>query len=186
MKKLTWTIVIVFLALAGPVAAQFYRYIDQKGNLRFTDDYNKVPVEQRANIREYHETGKGSASPSRETVTETEKAQTPSTESSVSPTIGLVATADDGTISLKEFRTQIEKMKEQLDAEYLTLAKEKDTLAQKRDLKRTREELAAYNTSVDAFNQRAENYEQMSGKLSKLVDEYNGLVLEKNAKYKKP
>jgi Domain of unknown function (DUF4124) len=186
MKKLTWTIVIVFLALAGPVAAQFYRYIDQKGNLRFTDDYNKVPVEQRANIREYHETGKGSASVSRETVTETERAQTPGAESSVSPTIGLVATADDGTISLKEFRTQIEKMKEQLDAEYLTLAKEKDTLAKKRDLKKTREELAAYNKSVDAFNQRAENYEKMSSKLSTLVDEYNAFVLEKNAKYLKP
>jgi hypothetical protein len=186
MKKLTWTIVIVFLVFGGPVAAQFYRYIDHKGNLRFTDDYNKVPVEQRANIREYHETGKGSASPFKETVTETEKAQTPSAESSVTPTIGLVATADDGTISLKEFRTQIDKMKELLDAEYLTLAKEKDTLAQKRDLKKTRKELAAYNTSVDAFNQRAENYEKMSGKLSKLVDEYNNLVLEKNAKYQKP
>ena len=123
MKKLTWTIVIVFLALAGPVAAQFYRYIDHKGNLRFTDDYNKVPVEQRANIREYHESGKGSASPSRETMKETEKAQPPGPESSATPTIGLVATADDGTISLKEFRTQIEKMKELLDAEYLTLAK---------------------------------------------------------------
>ena len=35
---------IVFLALAGPVAAQFYRYIDQKGNLRFTDDYIKPAI----------------------------------------------------------------------------------------------------------------------------------------------
>ena len=186
MKKLTWTIVIVFLVFAGPVTAQFYRYIDQKGNLRFTDDYNKVPVEQRANIREYHETGKGSSSPSRETLMETEKAQTPDAQSSVSSSIGLVATAADGTISLKEFRTQIEKMKEQLDAEYMTLAKEKDTLAQKRDLKKTREELAAYNKSVDAFNQRAENYETMSGKLSKLVDEYNAYVVEKNKRYLKP
>jgi len=186
MKKLTLTIAIVFLVFAGPVTAQFYRYIDRNGNLRFTDDYNKVPVEQRANIREYHESGKGSASPSIETLTETEKTQTTDAESSASPTFGLVATADDGTISLKDFRTQIEKMKEQLDAEYLTLAKEKDILAQKRDLKRTQEELAAYNKSVDAFNQRAENYEQMSGKLSKLVDEYNALVSEKNAKYLKP
>ena len=186
MKKLTWTIVIVFLVFAGPVTAQFYRYIDQKGNLRFTDDYNKVPFEQRANIYKYHESGKDSPSPSRETVMEKDKAQTPDAQSSISSSIGLVATAADGTISLKEFRTQIEKMKEQLDTEYLTLAKENDTLAQKRDLKKTREELAAYNKSVDAFNQRAENYEQMSGKLSKLVDEYNAIILEKNAKYKKP
>jgi uncharacterized protein (DUF342 family) len=186
MKKIAWTIAIVFLVFAGPVTAQFYRYIDQNGNLRFTDDYNKVPVEQRANIQKYHEAGKGSASPSRETVTETEKAKKPGAQSSVPPTIGLVATAADGTVSLKEFQAQIEKMKEQLEAEYLTLAKEKNTLAQKRDLKKTREELAAYNTSVDAFNQRAENYEKMSGKLKNLVDEYNAFVLEKNAKYQKP
>ena len=85
MKKLTLTIAIVFLVFAGPVTAQFYRYIDRNGNLRFTDDYNKVPVEQRASIREYHESGKGPASPSIETVTETEKTQTTGAESLLAP-----------------------------------------------------------------------------------------------------
>jgi len=60
MKKLTWTIVLIFLLLAGPVTAQFYRYIDQNGNLRFTDDLNKVPTEQRVTIRGYHEAGETS------------------------------------------------------------------------------------------------------------------------------
>jgi hypothetical protein len=186
MKKLTWTILVVFLVFAGPVTAQFYRYVDQNGNLRFTDDYNKVPVEQRGNIREYQESFKDPDTSSKESVTETKRSQETGTESSVNPTFGVVATADDGTISLKEFRTQIEKMKEQLEAEYLTLSKEKDTLAKKRDLKKSREELAVYNKSVDGFNQRAENYEKMSSQVSKLVDDYNALILEKNAKLQKP
>jgi len=54
MKKLTWTIVIIFLLLAGPVTAHYYRYIDKGGHLRFTDDLTKVPAEQRIIIRENH------------------------------------------------------------------------------------------------------------------------------------
>ena len=186
MKKLTWPIVIIFLIFALPVTAQFYRYVDKNGNLHFTDDLNKVPAEQRSNIRKYNEPETGSAPSSKEAVTEKETPPATSAESSVSQMHGAVATAADRTVSLEELRTRVEKMKEQLEAEYLTLAKGKDALAKGRTSKRTREELVAYNKSVDAFNQRAENYDKMSSQLSKLVDEYNAYVLEKNAKYQKP
>ena len=41
MNKITSVIVALFLVLAVPVTAQFYRYIDKDGNLRFTDDLNR-------------------------------------------------------------------------------------------------------------------------------------------------
>ena len=53
MNKITSVIVALFLVLAAPVTAQFYRYIDKDGNLRFTDDLNRVPVEQRTSAYEY-------------------------------------------------------------------------------------------------------------------------------------
>jgi hypothetical protein len=186
MKKLTWTIVIIFLVFAVPVTAQFYRYIDKNGSLRFTDDLNQIPAEQRANIIKYHEFETVPKSASKEALTEKEPPPATSAESSVSQMLGAVATAADGTVSLEELRTRVEKMKVQLEAEYLRLAKEKDALAKDKASINTREELIGYNKSVDAFNQRAENYDKMSSQLTKLVEEYNAYVLEEKPKNQKP
>jgi hypothetical protein len=185
MKKLTWTILLIFLLLAGPVAAQFYRYIDQNGNLRFTDDISKVPAEQRANIHEYCESEKSQAPSSRETVT---KAARPPAEKAGANEVqanNVVSTGTDGAGSSEELRTRIEKMIGLLEAEHLALMKRQETIAKGRDSIKSREELAAYNKSVDAFNQRAENYEKMSSHLNELIDEYNALLPEKNSKSKK-
>jgi len=186
MKKLTWTIVIIFLLLAGPVAAQFYRYIDKNGSLRFTDDLSKVPAEQRPNIRENNKPETGPAPSSKEAVRAIEKSPAPRAEPSANHAQSAAAAAANGTVSLEELRARIEKMNGQLEAEYLTLVKEKDALAKGKDSKRTREELVSYNKSVDAFNRRAENYEKMCSQLSKLADEYNAYVLEDKPKYQKP
>jgi len=182
MKKLTWTIVIIFLLLAGPVTAQFYRYIDKNGDLRFTDDLSKVPAGQRANMRKYNEPETGPAPSSKEAVRAIEKSPATSAEPSANHPQGAAAAAANGTVSLEELRARIEKMKGQLEAEYLRLAKEKDALVKGRASIKTREELVGYNKSVDAFNQRAENYDKMSSQLTKLVEEYNAYVLEEKPK----
>ena len=186
MKTLTWTIVLIFLLLAGPVTAQFYRYTDQNGNLRFTDDLNKVPAEQRATIRGYREAGKDPAPSSPETAPEPAKPPAAKAEPNKSQTNNVPSTGADGAVSNEELLRRIDKMIEQLEAENLALTKGKDALARSRDSMKTREELAAYNKSVDAFNQRAENYDKMSSQLRKLADEYNAYVLEKKEKYQKP
>lgn len=183
MKKFTGTIFILFLLLAAPVTAQFYRYTDQNGGVRFTDDLYKVPAEQRGSIREYRESATGSATFSREGGTEIEASQRAGAHPNENQVFGSVATAPDATVSLKELRTQIEKMKEEVEAEYLALVNEKDVLATERGSKMTQEDLVAYNRAVDAFNQRAINYERMSSELSEMVDEFNAIVLEKNLKY---
>ncbi|MBI5578769.1 MAG: DUF4124 domain-containing protein [Deltaproteobacteria bacterium] len=186
MKKLTCTIVIVFLLLAGPVTAQIYRYIDKNGDLRFTDDLNKVPAEQRPNIRKYKELEAGPAPSSKEAVRAIEKSPAASAEPTAIHVQGAAATAADGTVSIEDLRARIERMKGQLEAEYLTLAKEKDALAKGKDSKRTREEQVGYNKSVDAFNQRAVNYEKRCSLLNKLADEYNAYVLAEKPKNQKP
>ena len=176
MKKLTWTVVIIFLLLAGPVTAQYYIYFDQDAYMRFSDDSNKPPVERRGNIREYRELGTATASSYSEGMTEIEEPQWANSATSEGQMFDLVATAADGTVSMKEFRTQIEKMKGQVEAEYLELVNEKVALGKEGDSSKSQKDLVSYNKSVDAFNQRAENYEKKSIKLSKLVDEYNAFL----------
>jgi hypothetical protein len=37
------------------VSAEFYKYVDENGNTCFTDDFNKVPEDQRAGLKGYEE-----------------------------------------------------------------------------------------------------------------------------------
>ena len=55
MKGLTGAILIAAMVFAGPAFAQFYKYLDKQGDVRFTDDINQVPQDQRAAARSYSE-----------------------------------------------------------------------------------------------------------------------------------
>ena len=55
MKGLTGAILIAVMVFAGPAFAQFYKYLDKQGEVRFTDDINQVPRDQRAAAQSYPE-----------------------------------------------------------------------------------------------------------------------------------
>ena len=48
-----FVIVLILTALPGLVSAEFYRYVDKEGNVRFTDNLANVPVDQRSKVDEY-------------------------------------------------------------------------------------------------------------------------------------
>ena len=51
--KLFICLIIIFFSTT--VSADFYKYVDENGNTCFTDDFNKVPEDQRAGLKEYEE-----------------------------------------------------------------------------------------------------------------------------------
>ena len=55
MKALAIAIWAVTLFSAAPTLAQFYRYVDANGHVRFTDNINQVPEKQRVAARSYVE-----------------------------------------------------------------------------------------------------------------------------------
>ena len=55
MKLINLLVCILFVLFSASAAAQFYKYVDEEGNTRFTDDINLVPVDQRKNIESYTE-----------------------------------------------------------------------------------------------------------------------------------
>jgi hypothetical protein len=185
MNKITSVIVALFLVLAVPVTAQFYRYIDKDGNLRFTDDLNRVPVEQRTRASEYKGFKPVSPALPEDTPPAEKQEIKPKTTVPDPAVIGsVVQSAPQATVSLGDLRAQIEKMKSHLDLEYQALTQEREDLAKNREQVKTIEEIALSNKLVDAFNQRAEKYEKTSEQLRNLVVEYNTLVFEKNTKMK--
>ena len=51
--KLSICLIIIFFSTT--VSAEFYKYVDENGNTHFTDDFNKVPEDQRAGLKGYEE-----------------------------------------------------------------------------------------------------------------------------------
>lgn len=180
MKWTVFTVLLISLAVTTPASAQFYKYLDQQGNVRFTDDINQVPENQRSHIRSYAAASSGAAD---DTVPEggVEKKTAGGQAANEAPAEAAL-TASVAEDPLDSTRTRLEAMKKQIDADYQALASEKEALGKEKEVPKTREQVADYNKRVEAFNQKAGDYEARSNELRKQVEAYNARVTEENAK----
>ena len=179
MKGLTGAILIAAMVFAGPAFAQFYKYLDKQGVVRFTDDINQVPQDQRSAARSYSESQAGGTSAAEAPAAAEEEKPAP-------PEPPAAAAVDEGKDPIEDTRARLDALKKEVEAEYQLLVKEKDRLAKKKGAKMTREETNAYNKDVEAFNQRAESLEKKNTECRKLAESYNTLVNEANAKAAPP
>lgn len=127
-------ILILFLSLMlipGLSFAEFYKYKDANGVLRFTDNLGEVPKDQRETIQEYKETI-------------TPKA----TEEPVPETLDLNARAD-----------QLNVERDSLAKEYAELEKERENLEKTTRDPQNDADFEAYKKQVDAYNDRIKAYE---------------------------
>jgi hypothetical protein len=181
MKGLTGAILIAAMVFAGPAFAQFYKYLDKQGVVRFTDDINQVPQDQRSAIRSYSESQAGGTSAGEApAAAKEEKTAAPEPPAASAKAVG------EGKDPIEGTRAQLDALKKEVEAEYQLLVNEKGRLAKEKETKKTREEITAYNKGVEAFNQRAESFEKKNADYRKLAESYNTLVNEANAKAAAP
>jgi hypothetical protein len=179
--RFCWAMVLVIcLVMIDGAGAQFYRYVDPHGNVKFTDDLNTVPVNQRSKVRSYTES---LAPPQAETessvVSDASKTSVQTPGSLEPPTPDAGSTDRD---SLEAAKVHIEEMKKKLDADHHALLREQEILSTDKAAHKTREEINAYNHRVEAFNQQAAKYETQSRELRKMADDYNARVIEENSR----
>jgi chromosome segregation ATPase len=158
-KALSW--IILAIAMAQPcLAEEFYRYVDQHGNVLFTDDLSKVPPEQRDKVTAYEQ------SESRPDTGPTEK----NGDNSAAPA------------AVKEKRDQersrLEAMGQELDKEYQNLTEERDRLAKEKDQSVTNAQIKEYNKKIGAFNERIKAYEEKRTAYTDAVKEFNAKLKE--------
>ena len=125
MKWAFFMVLLIGLAVAAPASAQFYKYLDKQGNVRFTDDINQVPENQRSHIHSY---AAASADAADATVSEgsAEKKTAGGNAADEAPAeTALAASAAEDP--LDSTRTRLEAMKKQIDADYQALASEPAT-----------------------------------------------------------
>jgi hypothetical protein len=181
MKALALAMWAVVLFSAPPALAQFYRYVDANGHVRFTDNINQVPEKQRNAARSYVESQGAPAE-----LKEADESADRKAPAAAAPVEVAVATPAAGDAPPDSVRTRIEDLKKEVEAQYQALLKEKDALSQEKETRKTREQVADYNKRVEAFNRSAGAYEAKSTELRKVVEEYNVRIMEENAKAPKP
>jgi hypothetical protein len=180
MRRINIIVFIIIAFLSAPASAQFYKYVDEDGNIRFTDDINQVPEQQRATVKSYEEA-----------VSDTDvqnKADQSDSEASTNAQQKTAAAEAGVDIDLKDLDAaydQLKALRQEIDKEYNDLMAEKEALAKAKTEAKTREQVLEYNAKVEQFNERAKAHQQKSKKYEAQVDAYNTSVSEQIAEQKK-
>ncbi|MDF1592330.1 MAG: DUF4124 domain-containing protein [Desulfobacterales bacterium] len=171
---------VVLLLLPALVAAEVYRYTDERGVIHFTDNYIEIPENQRPKVEIINRLDETTPP---EVKTETDRAidtrppaervegDRPNQEAGAQ---GPEAVAE-GAKSQQQFESLI-KAKTDLDKIYDALAIEKDTLEKEEKTLKTVESIRAYQNKVNLFNQRLVDYEKQRQAFQTQADAYNKAI----------
>jgi hypothetical protein len=176
MHRLLGITCLAVIICATPAVAEFYKYHDADGNVHFTDDYNKVPADQRPNVKGY---------------VESEKSDAPAATAETSGTKAADAVAAEdadkagGKMEYEAKLKELDQRKQALKDEYKTLMEENAKLAEMRKNIKTTEDASQYNEKVRDLNQRLKAHDDRRQQFLTEVEEYNQRVDKENAAKKK-
>jgi chromosome segregation ATPase len=172
MGRIRYIIPLFFLLFAFPAAAQFYKYVDENGNVHFTDDYNQVPEDQRENIKEYKEY-QSQADDQQTTLQANPEGKDAEKQEETD--------SADNLDYVKKIE-ELDQRKTALDAEYAELMQENNRLNEMRKTVKTKADAEKYNESVRNLNQQFEEHDRKRRDLLNDVEAYNARVAEANEK----
>jgi len=162
---------LIAIGLAVPASAEFYRYKDENGVLRYTDTYMDIPIEQRRGVTPFIETEGDSISEQaaeKESVERASPGKTP---------------AETQAAKQLESRTMLTEKKQELDRSYAQLLKERKTLAEEKETISMSDpaQAAAYRDKVIDFNQRLKIYQKQVEAFSQAAEAFNKQALAAGA-----
>ena len=177
-----WLISLSLLLFSMSASAEYYRYLDENGNVHYTDDLTNVPENQRTDINEYsgfqddvysQEKDEQKAEESQPLIEKKEEKNKPD--------------RDD----FSEIKKRLDQEKEKLDEEYRALMEEKKEIAIEKNKYRSKSQAKKYNKVILEFNEKIEDYERRKKLFNEEVEKYNSRVeksyqneLEKRTKKK--
>ncbi len=169
MNLIKLFICLIIISFSATVSAEFYKYIDENGNICFTDDFNKVPQDQRSNIKGYEESESDSNINEGKTGTvEEEKTQ-----------------ADGEKLeSLEELHSRLNNTRSQLIQEDETINKEREQIIKDRQNAKTTDDVININERAKKLNQRQENLKKKNEAFESERKKYRVRVTEEESKQK--
>ena len=170
-KPMSAFILVTALLFAASVYAEIYKYTDENGQKRWTDDLSQVPKEQRAEAQRIETEIKTPAKT-------TENALKAPPESSVK---AKAAAPDTGAANETDelSRTALEKEKADLDLMYQELLEERKQIEKLTPEALNFKARADLNNRINAFNQKTEQYEAKSNAFKEKINAYNQKIMSK-------
>ncbi len=133
---------MVTIVFAVPASAEFYKYKDETGAIRFTDDISRIPEDQRPKVKQYYD-----APPSQSTGAENDQSSQPETRPAEEET-------GEGPLA------GVEQKRKALDAEFDQLNVELNELREMRADMETKKQKVEYEKRAKAYNQKIAEYEK--------------------------
>ena len=162
-----WLISLSLLLFSMSASAEYYRYLDENGNVHYTDDLTNVPENQRTDINEYsgfqddgysQEKDEQKAEESQPLIEKKEEKNKPDTD------------------DFSEIKKRLDQEKEKLDEEYRALMEEKKEIAIEKNKYRSKSQAKKYNKVILEFNEKIEDYERRKKLFNEEVEKYNSRV----------
>ncbi|MFP4387735.1 MAG: DUF4124 domain-containing protein [Desulfococcaceae bacterium] len=157
LRLLPLTAILLLALTIGPANAQFYKYKDADGNIRFTDDLSQVPPEQRESAPGYREA-------------EPETAQTPETPDPADPE--LPATGNP-IMELEADRRELSERRQALETRFDEIQEEQERLRNKPKLTANPALVRRHNQEMAALRERIMEYEADRARYEAEVRAYN-------------
>ena len=164
MKKpiVACLVFIVLLMLTATASAQIYKYIDENGQKRWTDDLSQVPREQRETAEKFQDAGDISQEATTNQAN-SETIETPETDQT------------DGNVELT--RESLTKEKSELENQYQLLMEERKQIEQMKSKKGDATQRAEVNEKISAYNEKIKEYETQLTAYKSKVDAYNNKLI---------
>ncbi len=155
MNKIKYLAFITVLLFCFPVSAEFYKFTGPDGKERYTDDYNKVPKNQRAIVKGYagFESDAGSSEPE----IKPEAGQGADTQELKEEKQGNKSDSAKSVVFDKA-RESLEKKKLELENEFEALTKERKGLDLLKGELKTYEQILQHNSKIQDHNERIKIY----------------------------
>ena len=178
MKWLKIIIPLVSLVFVSAAAAEFYKYYDSSGNVHFTDDFNKVPENQRDNVKGYDEY-------QQEKEESSTAAQDPASQESMTGHSNSDKSEDGKKVDFDSDLNILDQRKAELAREYESLMQENAQLAALKKTVKNKSDADIYNERVRKLNESLKEHDLKRKQFFSDVEDYNARIAQENKARKK-
>ncbi len=155
--------IVTTLASLPSVMAEYYKYVDKNGNIRYTDNLSIVPKDKHSEVDRY---GEYQSKP----YTNNKAAKKDAPEDTASKN------NDQKTSVLEEQlakKTTLDKEKQSLDEAYQELLKEKNQLDNTKKNVKNRSEIESLKKQIAIFNAKIQSFEKRKKIFEAEVTDFN-------------